>query len=209
MDKSLLKYELGEFLEKAKDKTSIPGGGAICALSGSMAASLAIMVYELSRDKIEGVIIEKKIKEVEKSFLILRDNIDRDGSAFDRALKAFKLPKDTEEEREYRSLEIQEGYIEAIKVPLSTMEESVNLVKILRELALEASLHVLTDVDIAAGLIGSSVKGASITIDLNLKSIKNPQLKDYFVMSKEKCLIEVLNKEKEIKEIINKRINCG
>ena len=41
----------------------------------------------------------------------------RDASSFDEAMEAFRLPKETEEQKQYRSQKIQEGYQHATVVP--------------------------------------------------------------------------------------------
>lgn len=209
MDKSLLDYSLGDFIEKAKDKTSVPGGGSICALNASLAASLAIMVYRLSSENIPKDRIEERLRMIEDILPGLRANIDGDSMAFDRALRAFSLPKDTEEERAYRSREIQEGYREAIEVPLATMRGSLALARILEDLAQEASLHALTDVAIGGDLLNSAIKGAGITIELNLKSLKDQKARDGY--GEESRTIQKESEEivKKIRLLVEKRVFCG
>ena len=121
----LIDLSLNQYIEKAMDKTSVPGGGSVAALCGALSASLAVMVLRLSG--VDDIICD--LYDVHSEFL--KENIDKDSSSFDDVLKAFKLPKDTEKDIKIRSDAIQKGYIKAIDVPLSTMEESGKILSLM------------------------------------------------------------------------------
>ncbi len=57
---------------------------------------------------------KKKLKNILKESEQLRKNltklIDEDTKAFNDVMKAFKMPKETEEQKKVRSKAIQEGY---------------------------------------------------------------------------------------------------
>ena len=210
MTYSLLDLNLSEFMDKAKDTSSIPGGGAICALNGALAASLSIMVYTLSSSEIETEYRKSQILKLEELFICLKKNIDLDSVAFDGVLKAFKLPKTSPEEIKYRSQVIQKEYMNAIEVPLSTMKYSLDLLYILKDLSIEASEHALTDVAIAADLIKGTLDGSCITIKLNLKSIKNREDKNKIIEKLQKIelssyiLINGVKKEVKTRLFVDK-----
>ena len=101
---------LKEFLAKTAGNDPVPGGGSISALNGAIASALAEMLANLTIGK-------KKYEEVEewmkKTALEMAQNqtrfvndIDRDSDAYNLVFDAFKLPKETDEEKALRSEKI-------------------------------------------------------------------------------------------------------
>lgn len=167
----LIDLSVGQYIEKAADKTSMPGGGSVAALCGALASSLAVMVLKLS-----GIDdITWGLYEVHSEFL--QENIDKDSTSFDDVLKAYKLPKNTEEEIKIRSAAIQKGYIKAIDVPLSTMEEACKVLDLMAKHLPLMGEEAFSDALIAADLARTAVRGASHTVRLNLASLKDEELK--------------------------------
>jgi len=82
------------------------------------------MVCNLTIGKEKYANVQDEIKNVLKNSEQIRMNvtklIDRDTKAFNEVMKAFKMPKDTEEQKNRRSTAIQKGYKIASKVPLET-----------------------------------------------------------------------------------------
>lgn len=167
----LIDLSVSQYIEKAADKTSMPGGGSVAALCGALASSLAVMVLKLS-----GVDdITWGLYDVHSEFL--QENIDKDSTSFDDVLKAFKLPKNTEEEIKIRSAAIQKGYIKAIDVPLSTMEEAGKVLDLMAKHLPLVGEEAFSDALIAADLARTALRGAAHTVRLNLASLKDETLK--------------------------------
>lgn len=167
----LIDLSVSQYIEKAADKTSMPGGGSVAALCGALASSLAVMVLKLS-----GVDdITWGLYDVHSEFL--QENIDKDSTSFDDVLKAFKLPKNTEEEIKIRSAAIQKGYIKAIDVPLSTMEEAGKVLDLMAKHLPLMGEEAFSDALIAADLARTALRGAAHTVRLNLASLKDETLK--------------------------------
>ena len=149
----------------------MPGGGSVAALCGALASSLAVMVLKLS-----GVDdITWGLYDVHSEFL--QENIDKDSTSFDDVLKAFKLPKNTEEETKIRSAAIQKGFIKAIDVPLSTMEEAGKVLDLMAKHLPLMGEEAFSDALIAADLARTALRGAAHTVRLNLASLKDETLK--------------------------------
>ncbi len=190
----LIDLSLNQYIEKAMDKTSVPGGGSVAALCGALSASLAVMVLRLSG--VDDIICD--LYDVHSEFL--KENIDKDSSSFDDVLKAFKLPKDTEKDIKIRSDAIQKGYIKAIDVPLSTMEESGKILSLMAEHLPLMGEEAFSDTLIASDLARSAVRGAAHTVRLNLASLRDEELK----ASYEKRMAQIEgNAEKHFRMIQN------
>ena len=100
-----------EFIDKVTGNDPVPGGGSVSALNGSLAASLAAMVANLTvgrkkyaevNDEMEG--LSARLTGLSAQLL---NDVDRDAEAYDRVFAAFKLPKETDEEKAVRTEAVQ------------------------------------------------------------------------------------------------------
>ena len=114
--------EITEFLDELASDSPAPGGGAAAAISGAMGAALGSMVARLTIGKEEYAGVEDFFKaKLEKTEALrekLTDLVDKDANAFSGVIAAFRLPKDTEEEKAARSAKILAEYKVAAEIPL-------------------------------------------------------------------------------------------
>lgn len=162
----LVDMSLNDYIIKAQDKISVPGGGSVAALCGALAASLAAMVLNLSG-------AEDMAKEYDIFSKQLRANIDDDSTSFDGVLKAFRMPKTTEEEKKARRLAIEEGYKEAIDVPILTMQSSYLIIYTLIKHEAYIGDEALSDLYLAADLALTAFNGAKDTAMINVEALKD------------------------------------
>ncbi|MDO5301419.1 MAG: cyclodeaminase/cyclohydrolase family protein [Tissierellia bacterium] len=174
---NLKDYTLTDFIAKATDTSSLPGGGSICALNGALAASLGIMVLGLSRKKIQA---PEKVEKLRALSDELRENIEADGRSFEGVLEGLKMPKETPEEAALRSRAIQEGYQRAMEVPHSTVLGSLEVLKILASVAKDMDPYAYSDLRIARDLAMTAIHGALYTMDLNLPHLSNEEKKEHY-----------------------------
>ena len=83
------------------------------------------------------------------------------------------MPKDTPEEKEARALAIQEGYKGATLVPLSTVEQCRDALRICLKMVRMAPPEMLSDVGTGALLAQAGMTGAAYNVRINLKSIQD------------------------------------
>ena len=169
----LANMSLRDYIKKAEDTSSVPGGGSISALCGALAASLAAMVLNLSG-------AEEQAKAYEKFSDTLLENIDEDSTSFDDVLKAFRMAKTTEEEKKIRNLAIEEGYKRAIDVPLSTMEAALGVVETLKAQEEFIGDEALSDLYMAADLALTAFNGAKDTAMLNVDALRDDATKSVY-----------------------------
>ena len=169
----LANMSLRDYIKKAEDTSSVPGGGSISALCGALAASLAAMVLNLSG-------AEEQVKAYEKFSDTLLENIDEDSTSFDDVLKAFRMAKTTEEEKKIRNLAIEEGYKRAIDVPLSTMEAALGVVETLKAQEEFIGDEALSDLYMAADLALTAFNGAKDTAMLNVDALRDDATKSVY-----------------------------
>src|SRR5271169_2775186 len=98
------------FLEAVSAPTAAPGGGSVAALAGALAASLGQMVADLSRKKKSQAAFVEPLSAALTGFRsaaeMLTKAIDRDAASFNEVMAAFKLPRETAEEKRARDAAI-------------------------------------------------------------------------------------------------------
>jgi formiminotetrahydrofolate cyclodeaminase len=165
--------ELKRFLEKLSSDTPTPGGGSASALAGALSASLVTMVAGLSykKDKrkkkaMEG--IRKKGLSIQKR---LFQAIDEDSKSFDAVIKAFRLPRDSEEERLHRVKEIQRAYQRATLTPQLVCQQSLQLLEYSKTLLYTGNPNAVSDAGVAAFLADAACTGGLLNIRINLAAV--------------------------------------
>lgn len=154
------------------------GGGSIAALCGSLSASLVGLVSSISFD---GLDEEKKATLIEmvascrEIRIKLLEDISNDANSFNSVINAFKMPKNTIEEKSARSVEIQKGYKHAVSVPLRVAQISAELFDVVKFLLLHGNKNAETDILTAAMCARISVLAAVYNVKINLKSIKDEE----------------------------------
>ena len=105
METQLLDKSCKDFLTDLASKEPTPGGGGAAALAGAIAAALTSMVSNLTLGKEKFADVEDKIRPLLVSAEILRTRmlalVAADAAVFDGFMKAYKLPKNTDEEKEF------------------------------------------------------------------------------------------------------------
>ena len=170
-----LSNSVGMFPELVAAATPTPGGGSVAAATGMMAASLGQMVCNLTigKPKYTGRKLRLQIIRTELTELSaqLRELIAEDADSFEGVLKAYRLPKETDEQKAARAARIQSATLVAINVPMRTAAQSLQVLKLLRELADIGNPNALSDAAVGAQLAHAAVKGASYNVQVNLSSL--------------------------------------
>ncbi len=200
----LASSSISSFLSELASSSPAPGGGSVAALSGSLAAALDRMVCQLTlgKKKYENVqeeisSINNDVKKLQKRLTTL---IDEDTDAFNDVMAAFKMPKDTEEQKKKRSDAIQEGYKKAAIVPLETARTAQKVLQLTTDVAKKGNTNSITDAGVAALLGYAAVHAAALNVEINLGSIKD----ETFVNKMKKELQSLRNESENKKDSIEK-----
>jgi formiminotetrahydrofolate cyclodeaminase len=191
---------LRHFLEKLCSDSPEPGGGSASALVGATAASLAGMLAALTRNKkgYEEVWEEmdenyEQASSLSKQLLKL---LQEDTEAFDDAARAFKLPKETDEQKKVRADAIQRGLEKASEVPMSIMERCLDISRLAARTLEKGNKMAVTDGAIAALFAEAAAVGAMINARINFSWMKDKS----FVAKAEQRLVPILEEVRRIWE---------
>jgi formiminotetrahydrofolate cyclodeaminase len=174
-DKPDLSNSIGEFAELVAAGTPTPGGGSVAAHCGVLAASLGQMVCTITISKPKYAAAEARLTEIrselERLSARLRVLIAEDAESFERVLRAYRLSKDNDAQKSMRAAQIQRALQQAVDVPFETARRSLDVLKLLREVADSGSPNALSDVAVGAQLAQAAVRSASYNVGVNLDSI--------------------------------------
>ncbi len=168
---------LKEFLDKTESNEPVPGGGSIAALSSAISAALSAMVANLTVGKKNYEEVSEEMTEIASKMSAFKsefvDLIDKDANSFDKVMKAYKLPKETDEEKTERSRQIQEGMKYAASVPLEVAQKTSELFGMIEELVKKGNQNAQTDALVAAMMARTAILSALYNVKINLGSIKD------------------------------------
>lgn len=171
------KITIEEFIEVTAGKDPVPGGGSVSALVGTLAASLGKMVTGLTIGRKKYVDVQADMEAMVPVFTdaitTLLQAIADDAEAYDQVFNAYKLPKETDQEKAVRSEAIQKGLTHAARVPLSVAERCVSIMPYIREVAEKGNQNAITDACVAMMCARTGALGAILNCRINISSIKD------------------------------------
>src|SRR5262249_53018674 len=133
------------FLAALASESPTPGGGSAAALAGAMAASLVVMVCNLTigRDKFKEAEAELRGVHTEATRLLaeMTSLVRRDAEAYEGFVRAMKLPKATDAEKAARKKAMGEAAIRAAEIPLETMRVALAIMRLAAVVAKNGNPH--------------------------------------------------------------------
>ena len=149
-----------------------PGGGSAAALVGATGASLLVMVAGMPKSRTNAPEERSALDEAHRELLSHRstliDLIDRDASAYDLVIAAFRRPKGTDEEKAARRAAVQEATRIATEVPLETIRACVEAMRTGRATAAHGNPNAASDVKVGYRLLMAAAEGARDNVEINL-----------------------------------------
>lgn len=206
----LISMSLADFADETASESPAPGGGSISAYVGSLGASLAGMVANLSSHKkgwdsrwLEFSDWAEKAQQYKNELLAL---VDLDTTAFNKIMESFGLPKSTDEEKAARDQAIQDATKYAIEIPFKVMQTALNSMEVIKAMVEIGNPNSVTDAGVAALCARTAVLGAFMNVKINASGYKD---KDYvldIIYRGNEIERQAITLEAEIIELVNGKI---
>lgn len=168
-----------ELLDAFAAPTATPGGGSAAALAGALGASLLAMVAALPKSRAASDADRARLADAGTRCAALKEAltafVDGDSDAYNLVASAYRLPKDTPEQKNVRTVAIQEALRQAIAVPLDVMRacaEGVTQAAVVAELG---NASARSDVEVGVELLLAAVRGARLNVAINLDSVNDAE----------------------------------
>jgi formiminotetrahydrofolate cyclodeaminase len=167
---------LSQFLDAVASGTATPGGGSVSALVGTLAAALVEMVVNLTLGKKGFEAQEAEMKKMGEEAHSYREalgaTIAQDINAYQGVMKAYLLPKATEEDKKNRKEEIQKALKRAADPPLFTAATSLKVLKLCQKAAEKGNPNTVTDAAVGALLAEAALQGGVFNVLVNLSALE-------------------------------------
>ncbi len=150
---------LNDWLEKLGSKSPTPGGGAVCALNGAIAAAQLKMVCEYTKNEEVNKNAESLNQKIETFF----DLAEADSKAFKRVSEAYKTknPK-----------EIEDSLLAAIQVSVDVTANCEALIVFIEKNYQKFNTNLKADLVVVLVNLKASIEGATAMEKTNLYAIK-------------------------------------
>jgi formiminotetrahydrofolate cyclodeaminase len=158
--------QIGAFLDTLASKTPTPGGGAVAALTGAMAAGLGEMVVAYSMTKrlaAHRADLERTGTELAGLRRALLEAADADAVAYARLNESLKFKERTPvQESVYRA-----ALVSATDAPASVARLSVRVLEVLDALGDRWNINLASDMAMAARLAQTAAQSAAWNVRMN------------------------------------------
>ena len=209
-DVKLVDLTLSDFADETAGESMAPGGGSISAYVGTLGVSLGTMVANLSAHKAGWDDRWEEFSKWAEAGQTYKNNllalVDEDTKAFNKIIAGFRMPKDTEAEKEERAKAIESATIYATEVPLQVMETAYQSMEVMNAMALHGLQNSLSDAGVGALCARTAVYGAYFNVRINAKDIKDRSVADDLLGRAKEIFDNTLALEGEIIDYINEKI---
>ena len=152
------------------------GGGSASAFSGAIACGLIGMVCKLSVKKDYGVAPELQLKYAEELEMLrekLLAGVVNDANAYGVIIDAYKLPKETDEDKELRKKAIADAGVVGATSPMENAKLCKRVYDIGKELEGKSNPNCHSDLVIGYELAKVGTNGCLMNIEANLSMVKD------------------------------------
>jgi glutamate formiminotransferase/formiminotetrahydrofolate cyclodeaminase len=212
-DSKLVSMSLIAFADETASESPAPGGGSIAAYVGSLGASLATMVANLSSHKKGWDDRWEEFSDWADKGQKIKDElmklVDADTKAFNKIMTAFSLPKATDEEKKARTDAIQQATKYAIEVPFRVMELSYQSLDLVKAMAEQGNPNSVSDAGVGALCARAAVMGAFMNVRINAAGYSDKKFVEEITAKGREIEQKTISAEKEIVEIVNKKIGVN
>ena len=170
---ALVDLTLGGFADEVAGESPAPGGGSVAAYSGAMGASLVGMVCQLTAGKkgFEASKNELAARQAKAEDLKARllAAVDVDTDAYLQIVAAYRLPKDTAQDKAARSAAVEAATRHAADVPLATAEVCLEVLELAGALSAGFNESTASDLGVAVQAAMTGVRGGVLNVVINLQ----------------------------------------
>jgi len=181
------------FLDELAGKSSTPGGGSAAAIIGAMGAALISMVANFTVGKKNYEAVEVEIKAIltrsEELRAELTGMVKADVDVFNKVMGAYGMPRDTDEQKEKRTIAIQAALKEATDVPLACAKLCAEVIRLCLPVAEKGNKGVISDAGVAVLAGYAALRSAALNVYINIGAIKD----ESFVQDRSRQLEKILS----------------
>jgi formiminotetrahydrofolate cyclodeaminase len=166
---------LAAFLDDASAGRPTPGGGAVAALAGALASTMASMAahFTVGRKRFAAVEadVHAALGTLDAARRRLCDLMEADIAGYAAVGAAYGMPKNDAAEKAAREEAIQAALRQAMAAPAQTADCCLEVLGVCASLAGTCNPNLLSDVGVAAVLAEAALRAAQIYVRVNLAAM--------------------------------------
>jgi formiminotetrahydrofolate cyclodeaminase len=198
------------FLNELASRQATPGGGSAAAVMGAQAAALISMVCNLTIGKPKYAEVEadmiRLLSQSEDLRAQLTAMIKADVEVFDQLMACYGLPKETDQQKAARSVQIQAVLKAATLVPLDCARACAKTIELSQIAAEKGNTGVISDAGVAVMCGYGALKSAALNVYINAGSIKDREFAEAKLVELEQILSGAEEKVEEIYQIVRNKL---
>jgi formiminotetrahydrofolate cyclodeaminase len=174
---SVYDENIGEFLRRAISSEPTPGGASSAALAAALAASMVGMVASLTLGKKAYSLYQeaagKVLSRCQELMEELQDLTGQDIKAYNAYIEAVRLPKNSEEETLRREQALEEAGQQASEIPLTICQACLAIIEQALTIADFGNRMAVSDAGAGVYLAWGALQASMLNVDINLLSLKD------------------------------------
>jgi formiminotetrahydrofolate cyclodeaminase len=175
--RSFTNLPLRDLLNTFASATPAPGGGSAAALAGATGVSLLLMAIGIrlskTTDSIPSTALATAADRLRSLQPAIAALIDRDADAYSSVVAALRMAADPEDASKRRKAALDSALLGATEIPLETMRACRGALREVPTVATYCTKSTQGDVAVAIELLTAAVRGAGLTVDANLGSLRD------------------------------------
>jgi glutamate formiminotransferase/formiminotetrahydrofolate cyclodeaminase len=208
--RKLADMDLRAFMDETASESPAPGGGSVSSYMGALGTALGTMVANLSSHKKgwddrwkEFSDWAEKGKAIQNKLISL---VDEDTDAFNRLMEAYRLPKNTGEEKKVRTEAVSTATKNAIMVPFRVMETAFSAFPLISEMVEKGNPSSVTDAGVGALALRSCIRGAFLNVKINAAGLDDKAFVKEIIEKGSEIEAKAVSEEDEILKIVEAAI---
>jgi len=165
------------FLDDLASGAPTPGGGSAAAVMGAMGAALVSMVCNVTIGKKGYEAADAEMKSVRTESESVRRRLTAmvaaDVAAFDGLMAAYRLPKQSEEDKSRRAEAIELNLRAATESPLDCARACAEVIALAKRAAVCGYLGVISDAGVGVLAAHAALRSAALNVYINVPSLKD------------------------------------
>lgn len=206
----LVNMTLTGFANETASESMAPGGGSVAAYVGAMGVALGTMVANLSSHKRGWDERWEEFSQWAEKGQRFKDElmylVDEDTNSFNGIMEAFRMPKDSEEEKKARQEAIDKATRYAIEIPFRVMKVAFASMEVMEEMARNGNPNSVTDAAVGALCARAAVMGAWFNVKVNTLDYNDKAFVDKTLSEAEDLVKKAQDLEKAIIDIAQSKL---
>lgn len=168
---SLFDLKVSELRDLTASGAPTPGGGSVACVTATLGLGLVVMAVEITSKGGADAPTREWLEHARRKLADLSAQADRDVREFDHYMRAYAMPRATEEEKATRKAAMQSALGACTECPLAAGEDMLGALELAKATVPRVKRSVLSDVLAGADLLQGSVAAVLRNVDVNLRSL--------------------------------------